>query len=262
MDYLLGDDRLSAGDRFVATAALFDPVTTGHLDRLGIGPGWRCWEVGAGGTSLVHWLAGRAGRAGYVLATDVDVTLVAVATGPTVTVLRHDVALDPAPGGGFDLVHARMVLSGVPDREAALASMVRSLRPGGWLLLEDSDPELQPLACPDERGPAEVLANKVRAGVRSVLSSRGADLGYGRKVPGVLRGAGLVEVGASGYFPVGGAECVALERATVTSLYGELLNAGLATPDELDSHLARLEELDLAVAPLISAWGQKPVRFG
>lgn len=97
MSYLLDNDRLPAGDRFVAMASLFDPVTTGHLDGLGIGPGWRCWEVGAGGTSMVHWLAGRTGRAGYVLATDIDTTVVAAATGPTVIVLRHDLGVDPCP---------------------------------------------------------------------------------------------------------------------------------------------------------------------
>jgi hypothetical protein len=151
-----------------------------------------------------------------------------------------------------------MVLVDVPDREQALASMVRALRPGGWLLVEDTDPELQPLACPDERGPAQALANKVRAGVRSVLAARGSDLTYGRRVPGALRDLGLENVAASGYFPMTGPECVSLERATVMPLYGDLLNSGLATPDELDGHLAQLDGLDLATAPMISAWGQKP----
>jgi SAM-dependent methyltransferase len=39
----------------------------------------------------------------------------------------------------FDLVHARLVLVHVPDRAAALATMVAALRPGGWLLVEDAD---------------------------------------------------------------------------------------------------------------------------
>ncbi|TDP96364.1 class I SAM-dependent methyltransferase [Labedaea rhizosphaerae] len=261
MGYLLDNDRLPAGDRVVAMASLFDPITTGHLDGLGIGPGWRCWEVGAGGTSIVHWLAGRTGRAGYVLATDTDTTVVAAAAGPTVIVLRHDVCADPIPGGGFDLVHARMVLADiadVADRAQALAAMVRALRPGGWLVVEDLDPRLQPLACPDERGPAEVLANKVRAGVHSLLASRGIELACGRTIPGALRDLGLADVTASGYFPMTGPECAALERTTVTALYGDLLNAGLATPDELDAHLGQLDALHLSAAPMISAWGRKP----
>ena len=35
-------------DRLRALEALFDDASTYHLDRLGVSPGWRCLEVGAG----------------------------------------------------------------------------------------------------------------------------------------------------------------------------------------------------------------------
>ena len=45
---------------------------------------------------------------------------------------EHDVAADPPPGGPFDLVHARLVLVHVPERDAALDAHGGSpLRPGG-----------------------------------------------------------------------------------------------------------------------------------
>jgi hypothetical protein len=40
--YLLDNQQPEAGDRFDALSALFDPVTFRHIERLGIGPGWRC----------------------------------------------------------------------------------------------------------------------------------------------------------------------------------------------------------------------------
>lgn len=76
----------------------------------------------------------------------------ASATAPQVELRRHDVAADESPHGPFDLVHARLVLVHVADRERALRVMTDALRPGGWLLLEDADPALQPLICPDESG--------------------------------------------------------------------------------------------------------------
>src|SRR5205823_2770569 len=103
---------------------------------------------------------------------------------------------EPPEGGGFDLVHARLVLVHVTDRERALRTMADSLRPGGWLLVEDADPALQPLICLDEYGPEQALANKLRSGFRTLLASRGADLGYGRKLPRLLREAGLTGVHA------------------------------------------------------------------
>src|SRR6202034_3401090 len=55
--YLLGNDAPEAMDRFTAFATLFDPSTFRHLDELGLAAGWRCWEVGAGGTSVVTFLS-------------------------------------------------------------------------------------------------------------------------------------------------------------------------------------------------------------
>ena len=72
--YLLPNAEEAAAERFAAFTELFDPSTFAHMDRLGLAPGWRCWEVGAGGDSVVRWLAGRVGPQGHVLATDIDVT--------------------------------------------------------------------------------------------------------------------------------------------------------------------------------------------
>src|SRR3954454_3844535 len=56
--------------------------------------------------------------------------------------------------------------------------------------------------CPDEYGPEQRLANKLRFGFRSLLAQRGADLGYGRKLPRLLREAGLIDVKADAFFPI------------------------------------------------------------
>ncbi|MFI9078397.1 methyltransferase domain-containing protein [Streptomyces sioyaensis] len=240
-------------------AELFDGVTRGHVDRLGIGAGSRCWEVGAGGRGIPEALAAAVGPTGHVLATDIDPSWLAAGDGYEVR--RHDVAADPPPEPGtFDLVHARLVLVHVPDRARALATMAAALRPGGWLLIEDADTALQPLACLDDSGPAQRRANRLRDAVRELLTRRGADLRYGRALPRALREAGLVDVAAAGTFPVGGPACDRLEAATIRHVRGELLAAGLADDAELDAHLAAIQagELDLTLAPLISAWGRRP----
>ncbi len=185
--YLLDNAVAAAGPRLDVLAQLFDPSTFRHIDALGIVPGWRCWEVGAGGASVVRWLAGRVGPAGRVLATDIDVSWTRAAAADNVRIQRHDVAADPPPDLVFDLVHARLVLIHVAERERALRQMISTLRPGGWLLVEDADSELQPLVCLDPRSPAEVLANRIHAESRAMLAERGADLAYGRKLPRALR---------------------------------------------------------------------------
>jgi SAM-dependent methyltransferase len=255
-EYLLDNRQTEAGRRFEALAELFDPVTFRHLRGVGVGPGWHCWEVGAGGPGVPAWLAERVGAAGRVVATDIDTTW--LPSGAAYEVVRHDVGADESPAAAYDLVHARLVLVHVPRRQAALAAMVRALKPAGWLVLEDADPALQPLASPDESGPAQQLANRLRRGFRTLLAQRGADLAFGRTLPRLLRDAGLRDVAADAYFPIASPACAVLEAATVRQVRGRLVEAGLATDAEIDAHLANVATgaLDLATAPLVSAWGR------
>jgi len=258
--YLLDNREDEAATRLAAIASLFDPGTFQRMEALGIAPGWRCWEVGAGGGTVVRWLAGRVGAGGHVLATDIDVSRVEAAAGPAVAVRQHDVARDAPPPGPFDLVHARLVLVHVAERDRALQTMVGALQPGGWLLVEDADPALQPLSCPDAQGPAGELANRLRTGFRTLLAERGADLSYGRKLPRLLREAGLADVAADARFPLAMPACTALEVATVRLLRAQLVAHGLATEAEIEQHVANVAagRLDLAQPPLVAAWGRRP----
>jgi hypothetical protein len=118
---------------------------------------------------------------------------------------------------------------------------------------------LQPLICPDEHGPEQRLANKLRFGFRSLLAQRGVDLGYGRKLPRLLREAGLIDVKADAFFPITSPACALLETATINQTRDSLIAHGYATAQEVERHLDNISagRLDLATAPMISAWGQR-----
>lgn len=245
-------------EHYDTLAALLDANTFRHLDRLGIVSGWRCWEVGAGAATVPTWLAERVGPEGEVLATDIDVTFLQCAGETSYEVRRHDIGAEPPPPGAFDLVHARLLLEHVPGRDAALHTMARALRPGGRLLIESADPQLQPLACPDEIDPACELANRLlRASWR--LQARRTDLGYGRTLPRRLRDAGMIDVGAEVSFSLAGPAQARLQRTMIERMRERLIASGLATAEDLEQHLADLEEgrLDLAAFPVVSAWGRK-----
>jgi SAM-dependent methyltransferase len=242
-----------------AIAALFDPVTFRLIGATGITGGWRCWEVGAGGPTVSGWLADAVGPTGSVVATDLDLSRFGEPPHG-VTAQVHDVTTDPPPGAAFDLIHARLVLVHLPERTAVVTTLAGALRPGGWLVVEDADPALQPLACVDERLPDEVLANRIRAGFRMLLAERGADLAFGRTLPRLLRGVGLVDVTAEAWFPVAGRDGAVVERVTVEQVGADLVARGLATRDEIERHLENLTagRLDVATAPLVSARGRRP----
>ncbi len=259
--YLLDNQEAAAGRRLAALSTLFDESTFRHLRDVGLRPGWRVWEVGAGGPRVPQWLADQVGPHGQVLATDLHpVWITASRPRPNLVVRTHDVGLDPAPAGSFDLVHARLVLVHVPQRDRALATMVSALRPGGWLVVEEADPSLQPLTCLEDRGPAEQLANRLKGAFRRLMAERGVDLAYGRTLPRRLRQAGLREVWADAYFPITGPACSELERATIAQIGERLTAAGLATDQEIEQHLANLSAglVDVATSPMVTARGRRP----
>ncbi|MEJ8654301.1 class I SAM-dependent methyltransferase [Streptomyces sp. MS1.AVA.3] len=140
--YLLDNAQPEAGTRFDALSELFDPTTFRHIEGLGIAAGWQCWEIGAGGPSVVTWPADRVGQTGRVLATDIDTSWASQAAGGVIEVLRHDVSQDEPPGSGFDFVHGRLVLVHVADRERALRAMVGALVTAGLATDEEIDRHL------------------------------------------------------------------------------------------------------------------------
>ncbi len=255
--YLLDNQQTQAGQRFEALAQIFNASTFRHMQSLGLSAGWRVWEVGAGGRSVPEWIVEQ--THGHVLATDIDTSWLD-REGHGFEVKNHDIGTDPAPDDEFDLVHARLVLVHVPERLHALRTMVSALNPGGWVLLEEADPGLQPLVCPDEYGDEQELANKLKMAFRSLMADRGVDLSFGRKLPRLLRSAGLVNVEADSFFPMGGSACNELERATVQQIRGDLIEADLATEDEIEQHLYNVAtgRLDIATSPMVSAWARKP----
>jgi trans-aconitate methyltransferase len=256
--YLFDNAAAEAGQRFDALAALFNPTTFRHLEQLGLDRGWLCWEVGAGGPTVSNWLASRVRPTGSVLATDINTSWVSRELDPDVEVRLHDVVQDDAPGGQFDLVHARLVLTHLPDRREALNRMIGSLRSGGWLLIEDFD-NVMPLSCIDASLPEHHRANKLHSAVRELLAQRGADLQYARSLPRIFRELGLVRVGADAYFAVTAPAANALSLANVSQVRDALVAQQLATREEIDAHLTAVADgmIDVGTAPLISAWGQR-----
>jgi SAM-dependent methyltransferase len=186
--YAFDNHSVHATEQHRCLAAAYDPTTLARLERTGVGPGWRCLEVGAGGGSVAHWLADRGAS---VVATDVKPEHVPPAEG--LTVLRHDVVHDPLPEAEFDLVHARLVLLHLPEREQVLRKLVRALKPGGLLQLDEFDVDYGPVLLAAAAGHAaayeEFLAAKER-----MFDAAGADCRWGRRVAASMVAAGLVEV--------------------------------------------------------------------
>jgi SAM-dependent methyltransferase len=249
--------------RFGSLETLYDPRTIRFLDATGVGPGWRCLEVGAGSGSIAAWLAGRVGDTGRVLATDIDPRFLAALAGsghPNVEVRQHDIGADPLPEGAFDLIHARLVFVHVPTAPAALAKLVAALKPGGWLVVEDFDPDFIDRSFPTD-DPAAAIAHKAFGALAQLLVARGAGPGWARGLYGRFRDLGLAEAGVEGHLTIrpGGSTGALLDRANFAQSRAAAVEGGLLTDAEFDQMLALLDDPAVACSSptMFSVWGRR-----
>jgi SAM-dependent methyltransferase len=257
--YALDNAWHRARERLTALEANQDPGTIRHLTALGVGSGYRCLEVGAGGGSIAAWLAKRVGPTGSVLATDIDTRFLDVLAEPNLEVREHDLAAEDLPVGEFDLVHARLVLVHLPDPQRALQRLVAALRPGGWLLVEEPDFVSR---VPDPTTiDAELMGKAERAAAMN--SQRvGMNRTYGRRLYSDVVAAGLIDVEAEGRVALirGGTVDAEIQRLTWVQLREGLVDTGLITGTELDALVHAMEtETPVWMGPITMAvWGRKP----
>ncbi|MFF0156154.1 methyltransferase domain-containing protein [Streptomyces sp. NPDC005263] len=264
--YLMGAAS-SELDRMLFQGELFRPEAERLLARCGPGPGARALDVGCGPLGILDLLAERVGPGGEVVGLDVQAEMLQRAGLEIdhrglgqVRLVHGDAAESGESPGSFDFVHTRLVLMNVPHSDAVLREMVALTRPGGTLVVQDVDWVTR--LC-DPPHPAwdrlvEVIAELWRL--------NGMDVRLGRRLPRLLREAGLVDVhvdaSARVFQPDHPYQTLLVDRAELCR--DSLVNRGLITADELDGCVTDLRHHlespgTVVVHPLLfQAWGQRP----
>lgn len=253
--YLFDNAWTQARRRLALLEESLDGPTVRQLERIGVGAGWHCLDIGAGGGSIAQWLAHRVGTTGKVLATDVDTRFLERLNEPNLAVRRHDITADALPGGRYDLVHTRLVLMHLPARAAVLSRLVAALKPGGWLLVEEWDVF-----------PIVGLATGSYARVWKAFAEASRQVGslgdWARDLPALLAREDVVKQAAEvdvSYFHGGSAQARFWDL-TWEQVRERIESAG-ATPDEFDQVRELLrDERQWFVSPgLVAVWGQRAV---
>jgi SAM-dependent methyltransferase len=177
-----------------------------------------------------------------------------------VEVIHGDARSTDLPRAGFDLVTARLVLVNVPKPEDIVREAVELLRPGGTVAWHEADWALNfcdpPLAAWDRM--VELF--------RHYAEANDMDLDVGRRLPRLLRGAGVIDVQsrviAHAYEP--GHPRRSLFHDFVGNLGGRFVETGLVSASELDefgnaiaTHLADPDTYVISHL-YVQAWGRKP----
>lgn len=239
--------------RLAGIEALWDPGTQRLLAELGAARGARVLEAGAGGGAIVEWLAAAVGEDGLVLAVDIDTRFLDGLASDTVKVARLDLVADELPEDGFDLVHARLLLEHLPQRDRVLAKLSAALRPGGRILIEDYDWTGFGFDSEDELDRAVVEA------VLGFMAQAGFERDYGRRLRGKLESRGLRDVRVEGRSLVidnsdPGSDFF---RLSLVALAPAVVGAGLLTQEQADEAVARMPTRRLITPSLMAAAGTR-----
>ena len=191
-EYLLGDSSTER-NRLDAQASLWDPVSHALFDRLHVAPGWRVLEIGPGTGSLNIELRRRAQR-------PVDVVEQSPSFCRSIRerwigdglgegrIWESTLSEASLPAEHYDLIFARWVFLFLPSPEVHVRALVRALKPGGVLAVQDYFRDTFTLVPrpPDWEG---LLAADDR-----FFATEGGDASIGTRLPLMFEEAGL-EVG-------------------------------------------------------------------
>jgi len=258
-EYVLPHSLPGEEERLALMSSLLDPLHRRQLQARGVGPGWRCLEVGSGNGSVGAWLAGQVGPSGRVVATDIDTSYLDRLAGPNLVVRRLDILRDAIEPAAYDLVTARAVLHHLVDPERAIRQMIAMLAPGGWLLL--IEPDFLPVAVAE---PAALRA--FWQGWLGWAKAAGIDYHIGRTLAPRLAGLGLEAVAAAGETALfnGGSPWATYWEDSIAELRESLLRSGNVTEAQLGVFAARFTDPGewSMVATFVATWGRKPAAAG
>lgn len=265
-EYILGADE-SERARLLAQAELHRPEAERLLDKLQLGPGSRALEVGCGPLGVLHLLSERVGSSGEVVGLDNEPRMIAQASRTiaerkltNVRLVLGDATASGLPADSFDLAHERLVLINHPAPHNVVAEMVRVVRPGGWVAVQNVDWMIW--TCE----PPHLAWERLLDAVNALRGSAGLDVFIGRRLPALLRDAGLIDVQFDAQLRLwrSGDLYQTLLLQFIAIHRDQIIHSSLIGAPELDKLTAALEghltQPDTFVihTPLFQAWGRKP----
>jgi len=250
--------RALASDRLREVQQSFDALTITRLNSLGVDTGWRCLVVGSGRGSIARWLSERVGELGRIVLAELDPS---DNIESNVETRVHDIVEDPMERDTYDLAYSRYVLMTVGDPHRALDNMIASLRPGGWLVVEEGDFG-EPMVITREH-PAAGAFERVWHAMTAFLADS-MDARYGTKLPRIGGGLGLDELHteATRAFNAGGANAPTAMKVALDVFRPFLLSSTAVWEDDLDLASAALEDPSFVCGSPTSyvMLGRKPER--
>jgi ubiquinone/menaquinone biosynthesis C-methylase UbiE len=254
-------------DRLLTQAKAYEPQANWLLDRIGVQRGWRAIDIGCGPIGILNLLSERAGPEGRVVGLEREGRFVEMGKAEIANRGLHNVEIIQADAldtglekASFDVVHERLVMINVSARERFLDEMLSLLKPGGTIALEDVDNVSW--LCQPAHPSWDALINAFH----TVFHTGGGDGFVGRRLPGLLRAAGVENVQMKVTVETPPIEDYRRKHllSLIDSVREKVIATGLMSGSKLEEHrnaLARhLDDPATIVIDklLVQCWGRKP----
>ncbi|MDT3442108.1 MULTISPECIES: class I SAM-dependent methyltransferase [unclassified Pseudofrankia] len=231
--------------RLARQSRALEPGTEAFLTGLGLGPGWRCLDVGCGHGQVSVLLASQVRPGGRIVGVDGDPASLRVArhnaarVGARVAFLNAEAGWLPAARGRFDLAYCRLLLGHLADPMETLRAMATAVRPGGVVAVEDvyfTVPSTT--ATPDDPLPG-ALAEFIEL-LTMTIRAQGGDPQIGPRLPALFTAAGLTDISAGLSAAPLPLDSPLLLAEALDATRDATLAAGLASATHLDDLRAAL----------------------
>ncbi|MGF1544789.1 MAG: methyltransferase domain-containing protein [Parvularculaceae bacterium] len=198
--------------------------------------GLNALDVGCGPGDVTLRLARLVGPNGHAVGVDLNEKLLgtarerAAADGfENVTFRQGDVCDLPTDVESFDVASCRRVLMYLPDKVRAVRCMLRALRPGGVLVLQEHDASLTASSAPLP------LNNQANRMIWNTVAGEGADTALGLKLHRILSEAGATDIQVIAEAVVQTPSQAASTGTIIKLMADRIVASGVATQQELDT---------------------------
>ena len=234
-------DKSSELYRLRLQARVWHPAAEDFLADIGIAPGTRAVDLGCGSVGVLGTLSRAVGDTGTVVGVESNLLRLAAARAYVAEADLRNTSITEGtplatglPSGQFDLVHCRFLFAPFGCPEGLLTEMLRLLRPGGCIAIQEPDGSCWNVS------PPHAAWSSLKSAIVGAFRLAGGNFNAGLQTFGMLRAAGMQDVS---------------QRNTVMACYDQhpykhlpLQFAGWLRPRILEGGLMSDERLELCMA--------------
>lgn len=252
--------------RLNVLADILNPYSRQLIESEGSIVGKNFFDVGCGGGNVSLMAAQMVGATGTVLAVDFDEEIVQLAASDAQEIglnnitFRVQSAYEIAEENSFDIAYSRFLLSHLTNPAEVINNMIRALKPGGRIIVEDID--FSGHYCCPERWSFTSYINLFTTAAKN----NGQDANIGLSLFSLFRQTDLTQVSfdvVQPSFHTGSGKWMAY--LTMDKIRNAVLQQGLASENEISNILSDLkafiedEGTIISLPRIFRVWGYKNV---